>query len=85
MSNVELALTSRAKATAKAMHRERGAQGFGELQGDAQRAGGVVGGIVGETRRKIEAELGRRDRRELQTLTQTERQPSLFDDTGNQG
>jgi hypothetical protein len=83
MSIVELALTSLAEATATEVHRERGSYGFGELQGDAQRAGG----IAGETRRKIEAELGRPvvTGENYKALIQAERQPSLFDDTGDQG
>jgi DNA-damage-inducible protein D len=55
MSIVELALTSLAEATATELHRERDSLGFSQLQGDARRAGD----IAGETRQKIEAELGR--------------------------
>jgi hypothetical protein len=65
------------------LHRERDSQGCGQLQGDGQRAGG----IAGETRSRIEAELGRPvvTGENYKALLQAERQPSLFDDTGNQG
>ncbi len=58
------------------MHRERDSQGFGQLQGDAKRAGG----IAGETRRKIEEESGRPvvTSENHQSLTRPLQQSPLF-------
>jgi hypothetical protein len=84
MSIVELALTSLAEATATTMHRQRDSQGFGQLQGDAQRAGR----IAGDTRRQIEEELGQPvvTSENYKSLTQPYRQQPLLDagDAGNE-
>jgi DNA-damage-inducible protein D len=86
MTHLELALTSLSEATAITLHQTRDSQGFTELKRDASEAGG----IVSETRQRIEQSSGQPvvspqnhlDKTKSQQKKRIERQqqPSLFDE-----